>query len=278
MAQGSISMGLAVAHTPRIAHPEKAGATWHPLMAAMREAGAALRENKPDAVVLASTHWVTSFNIYADAAPRHTGILTAQECPDLITAIPYDFPGDKELATAIAAEGKALGLPAIAVDEPTHTLDYGTVVPMSYLVPNNDMPCVPLPVCLMSSIDECFALGRAVRTAIEKSGKRVAVISSSAFAHNLVRGPETWPTEEEQGLDRHLISLISDHTQAATARAIFPSFVSRAKYEMGGRAIATLLGALGDDFDGKLLGYGPSSGSGNPIIVFTRADAAQKVA
>lgn len=278
MANGMISMGLAVAHTPRIAHPEKAGPTWHPLMAAMRAAGERLRANAPDAIVLASTHWVTSFNIYADAAPRHRGILTAQECPDLITAVPYDFPGDAELARAIAAEGKAQGLPAIAVDEPTHTLDYGTVVPMSYLVPGNDIPCVPLPVCLMSSIDECFTLGRAVRTAIEGSGKRVAVVSSSAFAHNLVRGPETWPTDEEQGLDKHFIALLSDHRTAATARAIFPSFVARAKYEMGGRAIATMMGALGDGFDGTLLGYGPSSGSGNPVIVFAPAAADRQAA
>jgi 3,4-dihydroxyphenylacetate 2,3-dioxygenase len=141
---------------------------------------------------------------------------------------------------------------------------------MEYLVPANDMPVVPIPVCLMSDVGECLKLGGAIRAAIEKSGKRVAVISSSAFAHNLVRGPERWPTEEEQGLDKHFISLVNDHRTAATARAVFSSFAARAKYEMGGRAIATLMGALGDDFDGRMLGYGPSSGSGNPVIVFER--------
>jgi 3,4-dihydroxyphenylacetate 2,3-dioxygenase len=278
MGTGTISMGLAVSHTPRIAFREKAGAAWHDLIAAMDKAGEALRKNAPDAVVLASAHWVTSFNIYADAAPRHTGLLTAQECPDLIRAVPYDFPGDPELAEAIAAEGKAAGLAAIAFHEPTHMLDYGTVVPMSYLVPDATMPCVPLPVCLMSGADECIALGRAVRSAIERSGKRVAVISSSAFAHNLVRGPERWPTDEEQGLDRHFIQLLCDHRTAATARAIFSSFAARAHYEMGGRAVATLMGALGEDFDGTLLGYGPSSGSGNPVIVFEPVSGAKRAA
>jgi 3,4-dihydroxyphenylacetate 2,3-dioxygenase len=278
MAPGTISLGLAVAHSPRIAFPEKSGPVWADLIAAMRQAGEALRANKPDAVVLASTHWVTSFNIYADAAPRHTGVLTAQECPDLLRAIPYDFPGDPALAEAIVAEGKSAGLPTIAFHEPTHMLDYGTVIPMSYLVPDATLPCVPIPVCLMSDVAESLALGAAIRSAIEKSGKRVAVISSSAFAHNLVRGPERWPTEEEQGLDRHFIQLLSNHHTAPTARAIFASFAARAKYEMGGRAIATLMGALGDDFDGRLLGYGPSSGSGNPVIVFDRVTAAQAAA
>lgn len=274
MSTGTISLGLAVAHTPRISKPEAAAPVWRDLIAAMRNAGEALRANAPDAVVLVSTHWVTSFNIYADAAPRHRGILTAAECPDLLRAIPYDMPGDPALAEAIAAQGKALGMPAIACDEPTHMLDYGTVIAMQYLTPENTIPVVPIPVCLASDIRECFALGGAIRTAIEQSGKRVAVISSSAFAHNLVRGPETWPTEEEQGIDRHMIGLMSDPQTAATARAVFPSFAARAKYEMGGRAVATLLGALGDDFRGTLIGYGPSSGSGNPVIIFERARAA----
>lgn len=278
MPTGTISLGLSVSHTPRIAFPDRAGAAWTDLIAAMRRAGEVLRANRPDALVMASAHWVTSFNIYADAAPRHVGVLTAQECPDLLRAIPYDFPGDPPLAEAIVAEGKARGLATIAFHEPTHMLDYGTVVPMSYLVPDNDIPCVPLPVCLMSDAEECLELGRAVRAAIERSGKRVAVISSSAFAHNLVRGPERWPTDEEQGLDRHFIELLCDHRTAATARAIFSSFAARAKYEMGGRAVATLMGALGDDFDGTLLGYGPSSGSGNPVIVFEHAAATQAAA
>ena len=85
--------------------------------------------------MLISTHWVTSFNIYADAAPRHVGTLTAMECPDLLRAIPYDFPGDPALAYGIVTEAKALGLPAIAFHEPTHMLDYGTVIAMQYLRP-----------------------------------------------------------------------------------------------------------------------------------------------
>ena len=122
----------------------------------------------------------------------------------------------------------------------------------------------------MSSIEECYDLGGAIRSAIEKSGRRVCVASSSAFAHNLVRGPETFPTEEEQKIDNHLLALMADARTMKTARDILPSFAARAKYEMGGRAIATLLGALGDDFAGTQVGYGPSSGSSNPVVIFRR--------
>lgn len=265
---GKIVLGMSVAHTPRIAYPEKADPVFQELIAAMRRAGETLRSTKPDVVVLASAHWVTSFNLYADSAPRHRGTLTAMECPDLLRAIPYDFVGDAELANAIVEQGRNDGLPAIACDEPTHILDYGTVVALKYLVANSEIPVVPVSSCLASNIDESAKFGLAIRAAVLAGKKRVAVISSAAFAHNLVRGPEKWPTPEERAIDEHMIDLLLPGGQLATAKALLPGFASRAKYEMGGRPLATLLGALTDEYRGELYGYGPSSGSGNPVIVF----------
>lgn len=265
---GEIVLGMSVAHTPRIAYPEKAGPVFQELIGAMRRAGETLRATKPDAVVLASSHWVTSFNLYTDSSPRHRGTLTAMECPDLLRAIPYDFAGDSELASAIAERGRKDGLPVIACAEPTYVLDYGTVIALRYLIADSGIPVVPVSSCLASSVDESAAFGQAIRAAALASKKRVVVISSAAFAHNLVRGPEKWPTPEEQAIDKHMISLLLPGGQLATAKALLPGFASRAKYEMGGRPLATLLGAMTDDYRGELYGYGPSSGSGNPVIVF----------
>lgn len=269
MAKGEIVVGICAAHSPRIAFEEKAGAVWHPLIAAMHRAAATLEERKPEVVVLVSAHWVTSFNIYVESSARHKGVLTAMECPDLLRAIPYDFPGDPELAGAIVERGKAAGLPIIATDEPSYVEDYGTIVCLQYLTPKWNVPVVSLPVCLMSSLDESMQLGAAIREAVEQTGRRAAVVSSSAFAHNLVRGPERWPTPEEKAVDDHLIELMTQG-RLSTARALLPTFALQAHYEMGGRTVATLLGALGDGWKGDFYGYGPSSGSGNPVIIFDR--------
>jgi|SRR6185437_12883634 len=270
MAKGEIVVGICAAHSPRIAFEEKAGAVWHDLIRAMHRAAGTLAERKPDVVVIVSAHWVTSFNIYVEASKRHKGILTAMECPDLLRAIPYDFPGDPELAGSIVEHGKSLGMPVIATDEPSYVEDYGTIVCLQYLTPKWNVPVVSLPVCLMSSLEECMQLGAAVREAVEHSGRRAAIVSSSAFAHNLVRGPERWPTPEEKAVDDHLIELMTQG-RLETARALLPTFAHQAQYEMGGRAVATLLGALGDGWKGTFYGYGPSSGSGNPVIIFDRA-------
>lgn len=271
MAKGEIVVGICAAHSPRIAFEEKAGPVWHDLIGAMHRASETLAARKPDVIVLASAHWVTSFNIYVEASARHKGVLTAMECPDLLRAIPYDFPGDPELAQAIVERGKAAGMPVIATDEPSYVEDYGTIICLRYLTPKWDIPVVSIPVCLMSSLEESMEFGAAIREAVEQTGRRAAIVSSSAFAHNLVRGPERWPTPDERAVDDHMIELMTQG-RLSTARALLPTFAQQAHYEMGGRTIATLLGTLGDGWKGTFYGYGPSSGSGNPVIIFDRAE------
>jgi 3,4-dihydroxyphenylacetate 2,3-dioxygenase len=273
-AAGEIVLGMCVTHTPRVAFPERAAPVFGEMIAAMRRAGETLRASDPDVAVLISAHWVTTFNVYVNAAERHRGILTAMECPDLLSSLLYDFPGDPELAAAVMREGRSAGVPVIAFDEPHYVEDYGTIVPLQYLAPDSEIPVVSISTCLTSTLEECFTLGGAIRSAIEQSGRRAAVLASSAFAHNVVRSPETWPTAGEREVDRSLIELLTG-SQLDAARRFLPEFAAAAHYEQGGRPLATLLGALEHDYRGSLYGYGPSSGSGNPIIAFEPAQPAR---
>lgn len=269
---GEIVLGLCVPHTPRIAVRERAAPVFHEMIHALDRARDVLHAQRPDAIVLLSAHWATTFCLYVDAAAHHAGILTAHECPDLIASMPYDFPGDPELGAAIVAAGTAAAIPVVATANQHYVSDYGTVVPLSYLTPFGDIPVVPISTCLVSDLDEYFIFGAAIRDAIVATGRRAAVVASSAFAHNVVRGPETWPTEAERRLDDELIELLV-RGDLSSARARLPDCARAAHYEMGGRPLAGLLGTLGSRFRGEFLAYGPSSGSGNPIIVFTREPA-----
>ena len=265
--RGRIVLGLCVPHTPRIADPASVAPAFQPMVDGMRRARETLQAHDPDAVILVSAHWATTFNPYVDVAEWHRGILTAMECPDILGSIVYDFPGDPELGMEIVERARAAGVPAIAVDEPHQVLDYGTIVPVRYLLPDGGVPVVPISSCPLSSIAEYLTLGAALRDAVAASGRRVALVASSAFAHNLVRGPETWPTPSERAIDDHLIALLT-RGELGAARAVLPAFATGAKYEMGGKPVAAMLGALGDDFRGECYAYGPSSGSGNPVLAF----------
>ena len=262
---GAVVGALIVTHTPRMAEECAAPAFTREMIRGMHELGDVVAQLRPDVLVQASTHWVTTFNHYVLGHKRHKGILTSSEAPELIAGVPYDFPGDPELAEAITAKGKEKGLPVIFTAAEPFMIEYGTLNPIRYLTPKFDVPVVPLSCCLLADIAECMRWGEAIAEAIRAGSKRVVVIASGSFSHKLVRGPDKWPTEENQRLDRECVELFTQG-RADELKAFFPSFPKKTDAEMGGRHLAILIGATGGTFRGKLHAYGPSSGSGNPIV------------
>jgi hypothetical protein len=88
-------------------------------------------------------------------------VLTAQEAPELIHGVDYDYPGDYELAARLIAGGKADGRQCVLANDVHYPLDYGTVMPMvCYLDRAQRLPMVPISVCLSADLDEAFAWGR----------------------------------------------------------------------------------------------------------------------
>ncbi len=274
MSTGLIRVYLTV-HTPRYCTHEAAfaGKLAHPDFKTVRdgllEQGRDVAAAQPDVLVVNSCHLVTTFPTVVDGTPRHQGVLTAQEAPELIHGVAYDFPGDYPLAAALVDRGRAAGLMCTLADDVHYPLDYGTVMPVvCYLDPAQRVPVVPVSVCLMADLDEAFAWGRIVAQAARDLGRRAAFAASGSVSHRLVRGPATWPTAEAQALDHRLARMLADGDYGR-AWAWLPEYAAAAEPEMGGRHLAMMLGALletGARFEATVHAYGPSSGSGNYVI------------
>jgi 3,4-dihydroxyphenylacetate 2,3-dioxygenase len=262
---GSIIGALIVTHTPRIADESTAPAFTHEMIRGMHELSEVVAELRPDVLIQASTHWVTTFNHYVLGHKRHQGILTSSEAPEIIAGVPYDFPGDPELAEAITAKGKEKSIPVICTAAEPFMLEYGTVNPIRYLTPNFDVPVIPVSSCILADIPECIRFGEAIAEAVRDGSKRAMVVASGALSHKLVRGPERWPKDEDQILDHQFVELVTQG-RAEEIKFFFPSFCKTVDAEMGGRHLAILLGATGGAFHGKLHAYGPSSGTGNAVV------------
>ncbi len=263
----SLELGMIAAHVPRICHEDKVADFQRPLTKALHDARAQIEAVKPDVVVIISCHFVATFHHYVDATARHKGILTAMECPDMISDVPYDYPGDLELGKKMVEAGKNAGLPAVLIDDPTYAWDYGTVVPLRYLVPNQDIPIISLSVCWAASLDETYQWGQLIGKELRESGKRAVFISSGALSHNLVRGPDRMPTLSEQALDNQFVDYVMNKDFEA-AKGMLPQYARIAGVESGGRHIAALLGVLGEQYSPKYWGYAQSSGSGNVVMTF----------
>lgn len=262
-------------HTPRYCTPEAAfaGKVAHPDFTLVRdglvEQGRHLAAVKPDVIVINSCHLITTFPTVVDGTPRHRGVLTAQEAPELIHGVEYDLPGDYELASDLVDRGKAAGLLCTLANDVHYPLDYGTVMPLvCYLDRTQRVPVVPVSVCLSADLHESFAWGRHIAKAARALGRRAAFVASGSVSHKLVRRPEKWPGAAEQELDHRLAKML-DAGDYAGLWAWLPEYKTAAEPEMGGRHLAMMLGALmetGERFDATVHAYGPSSGSGNYVI------------
>ncbi len=163
-------MGLAgvylSVHTPRYCTYDAAfaGKLAHPNFQAVRDGmvaqGRHVAALTPDVIVINSCHLVATFPTVVDGTPRHEGVLTAQEAPELIHGVAYDFPGDFELAAAMIEGGRAAGLPCTLANDVHYPLDYGTVMPLvCYLDRAQRIAAVPVSVCLSADLGESFAWG-----------------------------------------------------------------------------------------------------------------------
>ena len=262
-----IVMSAVASHSPRIGIEANAPDFLRGVIKGSYALGNAIQALQPDVIVLQSAHWVTTFTWYVTCQPRHHGNCVSDELPDLIPGQPYDRPGDPAFGAQLVDALKAKDLLAERNTTEHYKWDYGTFVPLQYLDPAQRIPVVTMGTCIMADLDECYRVGQAVQDAAQTSGKRVVFVASSALSHKLVRDPAAWPLQAHQKLDRDYLALL-DAGKLAEARRMLDAYASETKVEMGGRNLASMLGALDGMPAARLAGaeygeYGPSSGAGH---------------
>ncbi|RAS83655.1 extradiol ring-cleavage dioxygenase [Priestia endophytica] len=264
----SLDLALLSSHAPSLLYANQAPDYQMPIVQAFHQQRERIEQLKPDVLVIISSHFLTNWKHYVDATPQHKGFLTAREHPDMIANIPFNYPGDEELAAELAKAGKEVSIPTVTFNEPTYIWDYGTLVPLRYFVPNENIPVVELSCNMSASLEETYLWGQQIGKVLRASKKRTVFASSGALAHNLTRGRENMPTLSEKALDDKFIQLLVEG-KYDDAWAMLPQFSVAADVESGGRHVAALLGVLGkEEFNASFLGYAQSSGSGNPHFAF----------
>ncbi|WP_141335851.1 extradiol ring-cleavage dioxygenase [Paenibacillus sp. tmac-D7] len=264
----SLELALLSTHAPSFLHEGQVPDFQQSILKAFHRQREKIEQLKPHVLVIISSHFLTNWNHYVNATPRHQGFLTAREHPDTIANIPYDYPGDQELANELAAAGKEVGLPAVAFNESTYIWDYGTLIPVRYFIPNGDIPVIDISCNMSASLEETYRFGQQIGKVLRASKKRTVFASSGALSHHLTRGRANMPSLLEKAGDDKFIELLVEGKYDA-AWAMLPQYSVAADVESGGRHVAVLLGVLGlEEFKASFLGYAQSSGSGNPHLVF----------
>lgn len=268
-----------VAHVPTLGRVENTPDYQQTLVQAERTMGAAIREAlKPDVWVIVSTHWVSTFDWFTTCQAKHEGLCVAQEAPNLIPGLPYSYRGDPEFGAALVDAWKEAGVAAVRNEADNYRWDYGTFVPLQYIDPGAEVAVVGVPVVLMADHGECLRAGAAVHATAKRLGRRVVFLTSTALSHLLVRGRQNWPTPERVDADKRFIEQLK---RGAIDEVIagFTEYSKRVVAEMGGRALATMIGvAAAMSRDGKPMGarqygdYAQSSGSNNAVLLIADKD------
>jgi 3,4-dihydroxyphenylacetate 2,3-dioxygenase len=267
-----------VAHVPTLSRAEITPDFQRTLVDGERQLGADLRALKPDLWVIASTHWVSTFNWLATCQSEHKGMCVADEAPDLIPGLPYHYRGDPQFGAALIEEWQRRSIPAARNDSPHYEWDYGTYVPLSHLDPQAEIAVVGVPVVLMSDHAECIKAGAAIAATAQTLGRRAVFVASTALTHALVRGRHLMPTAERVDADQILIDRLK-RGAVEDLVADFAEYTRTTAAEMGGRALATLLGVMleikhqGAALRGRQYGqFAQSSGSGNANVLIADTD------
>jgi len=173
-----------------------------------------LDELRPDVIVVFDTHWFSTFEHVCAAHERRSGLFTSDELPRGMRQMPYDIPGDPELAFGLAALAEARDDTwVLACDDPYLPIHYPTVNLLGYL--QGDEAWVSVSICQTATTDDFLLLGELLAAAVARLGRRAVLLASGGLSHRF------WPLQELRAHESaDLRNISSPEARAADERLI----------------------------------------------------------
>lgn len=204
---GEVVGAALVAHVPTIMLPEEVrlelneGREISLVPGLRRMKTECLDRLRPDTVIVFDTHWFSTFEHIVTAHERRSGRFTSHELPRGMSQIPYDIPGDPELAKLIAAQADGRDdCWILACDDPYLPIFYGTVNIWTFL---GDPETRWISVAINQTCDtEDFLLfGELIGRAIAQSDRRVVLLASGGMTHRFFSFKELRRREAQRAPD-----------------------------------------------------------------------------
>mgnify|MGYP001571406945 FL=1 len=140
-----------------------------------------------DTYVVFDTHWFTLVEMVVTAHARRTGRYTSDELPRGMSAMPYDIPGDPELARALETAALDNDTWITASDDEYLPIHYPTVNLLGFL--QGDERWMTTSTCGTAGLDHFLLWGRLLAEAVESLDRRVVLLASGGLSHRF------WPLD-----------------------------------------------------------------------------------
>ncbi|MEX8520636.1 MAG: 3,4-dihydroxyphenylacetate 2,3-dioxygenase [Leptothrix sp. (in: b-proteobacteria)] len=285
---GQLALAAKITHVPSMYLSELPGprkGTRQDAIDGHIEIGRRCRELGVDTLVVFDTHWLVNANYHVNCAPHFKGLYTSNELPHFIANMPFEAPGNPALGQLLAETCRAHGVETLAHDATTLDPEYGTLVPLRYMNPDQHFKVISVSaLCTVHYLNDSARLGWAMRKAIEDhyDGK-VAFLASGSLSHRFAQNglaPEfafkVWSPFLEQ-LDRRVIEMWQK-AEWKDFCEMLPEYASKGHGEGFMHDTAMLLGALGwSGYDAPVdvvTPYFGASGTGqiNAVFPVTKQD------
>ena len=269
-----IVFGCIVPHPPLLV-PEVGGGTESGISAtteAMKELTRRLAAKRPETALVISPHGASHYDAMGVAT---AGTLTGSMRSWGALSVEHSFQSDADLIATLEEETMVSGIPLKPIGERTYSLDHGVMVPMYFLA--EALRGVPLVALTFSwlPLARHFAFGQAIRRAVERVGRRAAVVASGDLSHRLIPSAPAGYDPMGKVFDEELVKAVA----ALDTRAVLTldeELIDRAG-ECGLRSIAILLGTLdGLAVSPEVLSYEGPFGVGYLVASFEVEEAAKE--
>ncbi len=214
-----IGAGL-IAHVPTIVLPEATRRVLNDgeeisLVPGLRRLRSEVLDRlRPDTIVVLDAHWFTTVEFIVAGHARRSGFYTSEELPRGMSSMPYDFPGDPELAAALAEQAAGRDdMWITAVDNPYLPVHYPTINLLQYL--QRDERWISIGCCQTAEPNDSLLVGTLLAKAIAQLNRRVVILASGALSHTF------WPFRQlrahEASDPKHIFS---DRARSADAAVL----------------------------------------------------------
>jgi reactive intermediate/imine deaminase len=273
---GSVVLGITV---PGLPHPllcPEASEGWTRLRAGFDAAAAQIKASGAERILIYSTMWpsVVGHQIQADPAPKWIHV---DEVFHDLGSIPYTFDIDVDLAAGIQAASTERGLHARSVAYHGFPIDTGSVVALKLLNPDNALPAGIVSSNVYSDRAETVVFGKATRDAIERSGKKVAVVvvmtlSNRLFTEFIAPEQDHIHSPKDDDWNRKILEFLGDGRLEDTAqlsRTIQDQI--RVHKVVNFKPMWWLSAVMGQDnrYTGKVLAYEALYGTGGAVVTLS---------
>ncbi len=157
------------------------------LYAAFEQMRQSFAAAKPDVVLaLTSEHWINFFLDHVGAFCIGRADFYDGPVEPWLRVDRTRIPGEPQLASELLAHCYENGFELNYSHE--MELDHGTIVPLHFLMPDMNIPMVPI---MFNTLAEprptprrCVELGKVLRPVLENSGKRIAIVATGGLSHD----------------------------------------------------------------------------------------------